>query len=341
VEKIRKRETIAANVVTYNRKKLLIECLDALLKQTYPLNAIYIIDNASTDGTPRLLKEKGYIKDLPLIDLDKPIEKIYSINMLSKGNEDKVVEIHYVRMNENTGSSGGQYEGVKRGYEKGYDWLWLMDDDGKPLEDCLHHLLSCFNSKKVDVISPISIESGFDEIFSFIITNYKGKKFRNENVRHIKSVFPDFFPYGTKAFLGSLIPFYVIKKIGFPDKDLFIWGDEYDYVFRIKKYFSFGIATKAVFKHPMGKNKYRKIFGGIFGHIIIAEDNKKYYYFRNMFYVKLKYVSKYNALKFICIEVIKHFFYIIQTLDLKEIKNILLLSKAFKDGFIYKKYKKI
>ena len=46
------KEKIAAVVVTYNRKELLFQCLDALLKQTYPLDAIYIIDNASTDGTP-------------------------------------------------------------------------------------------------------------------------------------------------------------------------------------------------------------------------------------------------------------------------------------------------
>ena len=41
--------TVCAIVVTFNRKELLIDCLDSLREQTRPLDAIYIIDNASTD----------------------------------------------------------------------------------------------------------------------------------------------------------------------------------------------------------------------------------------------------------------------------------------------------
>jgi len=108
------KEKIAAVVVTYNRKDLLKECLDALLNQTRPLDSIILIDNASTDGTPEFLKEKGY--------LDNP-------------------KIDYVRLPENTGGAGGFHEGVKRGYEKGYDWLWLMDDDALPEKSSLNNLL--------------------------------------------------------------------------------------------------------------------------------------------------------------------------------------------------------
>ena len=91
-----KKEKIAAVVVTYNRKELLKECLDALLAQTHPLDSIILIDNASTDGTPEFLKEKGF--------LDNP-------------------KIDYVRLSENSGGAGGFYEGMKRGYEKGFDWV--------------------------------------------------------------------------------------------------------------------------------------------------------------------------------------------------------------------------
>ena len=56
-------ETVCVVVVTYNRKELLIECLEALSKQTRPLDGIYIIDNASADGTPELLLGKGLKKN--------------------------------------------------------------------------------------------------------------------------------------------------------------------------------------------------------------------------------------------------------------------------------------
>ena len=49
--------SIAAVVVTFNRKVLLVECLRALLAQTRPLQRILVVDNASTDGTRALAED--------------------------------------------------------------------------------------------------------------------------------------------------------------------------------------------------------------------------------------------------------------------------------------------
>jgi rhamnopyranosyl-N-acetylglucosaminyl-diphospho-decaprenol beta-1,3/1,4-galactofuranosyltransferase len=106
--------TIAAVVVTFNRKELLRQNIDALLCQTYPLNTIMVIDNHSSDGTETLLKDAGY--------LDNPI-------------------IQYIRLSENLGGAGGFYEGVKTAYEKDYDWIWGMDDDAIPEKQALECLV--------------------------------------------------------------------------------------------------------------------------------------------------------------------------------------------------------
>jgi len=135
-------ESVCAVVVTYNRKNLLIECLEALRKQTRPIQGIYLIDNASTDKTPNLLLKKGYINTLPNGNLTKPWEKESKIKNLTNG---QVIKFYYVRMNKNCGGSGGFHEGVKRAYLEGYDWLWLMDDDVGPLEDCLENMLKLKN----------------------------------------------------------------------------------------------------------------------------------------------------------------------------------------------------
>lgn len=131
-------DSVCAVVVTYNRKDLLIECLEALRKQTRPIQGIYLIDNASTDGTPGLLMEKGYISELPPQNLKEPWEKEFIIQNLTNRED---IKLHYVRMHENTGGAGRFYEGVKRGYERGYDWLWLMDDDTIPTETALENLI--------------------------------------------------------------------------------------------------------------------------------------------------------------------------------------------------------
>lgn len=45
------KDKVIAVVVTYNRKKLLLECLDAIFQQTYSISRLILIDNCSTDGT--------------------------------------------------------------------------------------------------------------------------------------------------------------------------------------------------------------------------------------------------------------------------------------------------
>ena len=109
-----------------------------------PLDAIYIVDNASIDDTLKLLSNNGYIKELPPENLNNNWENTSEI--LNLVNE-KEITIHYVRMHENTGGSGGFYEGIKRAFEQGYDWLWLMDNDSEPQKDALKKLGEHFNNE--------------------------------------------------------------------------------------------------------------------------------------------------------------------------------------------------
>ena len=77
---------VVAVVVTFNRKNLLIEALNGLLAQTYPLEKIIIINNASTDNTEQLLIEKDFL--------------VHSL-------------IDYRLLSSNVGGAGGFHEGLK------------------------------------------------------------------------------------------------------------------------------------------------------------------------------------------------------------------------------------
>src|SRR5918992_4283398 len=105
---------VCALVVTYNRKELLRACLDAIARQTVQPAELILVDNASTDGTPELLRERGY--------LDRP-------------------EVSYLRLERNLGSSGGFARGFETARESSAEWLWTMDDDAEPTPDCLRLLL--------------------------------------------------------------------------------------------------------------------------------------------------------------------------------------------------------
>lgn len=265
-------QTVCAVVVTYNRKELLLECLDALVKQTRKLDAIYIIDNFSNDGTAELLYENEYI-------ITKPPTN--PITIWETEQSKNTITIHYVKMNENTGGAGGFYEGVKRSYEKGYDWLWLMDDDVLMTTNTLQKLLESAENSNLLAIGPTVICKDNNNFLFNPFVNMETVKY--------------FEKYGNNAIVENTIPPFngalynksVIKKVGFPDKDLFIWGDEDDFGYRVKQLFKVGVTTSAICYHPqlfywqytyIGKKKIK---------YSINPTWKEYYKIRNLAYLRI------------------------------------------------------
>jgi GT2 family glycosyltransferase len=290
-----KKEKIAAVVVTYNRKQLLKECLDALLSQTRPLDSIILIDNASTDGTLEFLKESGY--------LDNP-------------------KIDYVRLPENTGGAGGFYEGVKRGYEKGYDWLWLMDDDGKPLKDTLELLLKGAKENNLKVINAVSVSDLNEKTLSF-----GDKKFKKvEDLKKHPSFKNDILWNIAGPFNGGLIHREVVKIVGYPNKNYFIYGDDVDYFFRIKKFFKIGIYVKALFLHPPCKLKKINFLGIKFYIFWQEEPLLNFFNIRN-FCILFRTYPEYISVKDFLKETIKRLMFIC-FFTKEKIKNLKLFFFA-------------
>jgi len=317
-------DSVCAIVVTYNRKNLLIECLEALRKQTRPIQGIYLIDNASTDGTPELLLEKGYISELPPQNLKEPWEKEFIIQNLTNGEE---IKLHYVRMHENTGGAGGFYEGVKRGYERGYDWLWLMDDDAEPKEDALEKLL-LKNSEDVLCLCPLivnkknnKVQNYHHKIFNFYMHDIPLSN--NTNIEHYQN---KIFDIKANAFVGPLIKRKAIDFVGFPNSDLFIWGDDTEYIYRISTKGRVVLVGSSIILHKASpiiqRNKVDK-----------NQVWKTYYYFRNKIFF-IKQYSKYNILAY------SYYFYraIKQSLSFlikyRMTDKFLLPIKGIKDGLI-------
>ncbi len=101
-------EKVIAVVVSYNRRALLSECINALRAQTRKPDAILVVNNGSTDDTELWLKTQP---DLIFIT------------------------------QENVGSGGGFNTGINWAYVNNFSWIWCMDDDGYPKSDALEVLL--------------------------------------------------------------------------------------------------------------------------------------------------------------------------------------------------------
>ena len=221
---------IAAVIVTYNRKALLLECIDALLAQTRPPEAIFIIDNASTDGTGRLLHENGLIGRTG----DEAGARF-------KGG--MATMVRYVRLPENAGGSGGFYEGVKLGYEAGYDWLWLMDDDAEPQYDALKILEEFLQENRQQDIavlaSKVVDKKGNVQACHRLLKTSRGGW---SGCRHLRpNLIPDetyeekSVEIGYASFVGFLANRKAIEKQGLPNKDYFILFDDTEYSVRLSK----------------------------------------------------------------------------------------------------------
>ena len=195
-------EKITAVVVTYNRMELVKRTIAALRKQTRPLDSIIVIDNHCTDGTGEWLDSQS---DLTVIHQD------------------------------NVGGSGGFWRGIKEAQERNFDWIWCMDDDVFPREDCLAALLGIAESdSKIGLLCPHRIMNGQTFVAESKIVNLSNP-FKNTfdyplTVEEVeKNAVVDI---QGMAFEGPLIRREVVDKIGLPNKELFILYDDTDYSYR-------------------------------------------------------------------------------------------------------------
>lgn len=287
---------VSTIIVTFNRKELLIKCLEAVLRQSCLPKTIYIIDNASTDGTEELLKEKGLHHGL--------------INS---------VAIHYERLPQNSGGAGGFHAGMKLAHENGCDAVWMMDDDGLPDKDCLKNLLP--HLEHHDYLSPMVIDIQDEKMMAF-----EGCTVAEFLKREVNGVVKGC----ANPFNGVLYSKKLIEAVGYPKKEMFIWGDEINYDMRARRAgFQPVMVTNAIHRHPLNRQPYVRYFGH---HMMVVpeQDWKLFCYVRNKTYNAKQFLSLSALLKLLVSDVIKFSSYFI--LKVRQPAKILVVLKAIWKG---------
>lgn len=249
------RMKLGTVIVTYNRLNLLKECIEACLKQTYSFEKIIVINNASTDGTEEYL------------------------NTLKHDN------LMIINSEKNLGGAGGFYLGIKNAINQELDYLLLIDDDA--IIDKNYNI----NIKKHMVENP-------EKVCAFSGTVMTNAQIQFEHRRHLKKNFcyydsnkeeylKEYFDYDLSTFCGLYIPLKLIKEIGLPCSEFFIWFDDTEYSLRLGKY-----------------GKIRNVNSAILNHKTSINDNsgynwKSYYGIRNQVVIIKKYFSGMTLIKYI------------------------------------------
>ena len=312
-----KQKSICSIVVTRNRKKDLIKCLDSIRFQTLKIESIIIIDNLSDDGTTDCLLDHKYISKLPSEQPQEDEEQITYAPSLY--NEEHQIKVYYIRKCKNDGGSGGFHEGVKQGYQKGYTWLWLMDDDAYLAHNAAEELFK--HRKDHKVLNCLVINSETKDTPTFGYAECK----RGVNINIIKETYINI----THFFNGTLIHRDAVEKVGYPDKGFFIWGDEVDYCRRLQIYKPQTVTTSIIY-HPDKVNTFKI---GRYDFLIIKDSQLCYYHLRNQIIISNRYFKGIALIKKYINSGIVSTIFLSRNCNFSSFK---LIFRAIKDGLANK-----
>jgi rhamnopyranosyl-N-acetylglucosaminyl-diphospho-decaprenol beta-1,3/1,4-galactofuranosyltransferase len=223
--------TVCAVTVAYKNPEELACLLKSLACQTRPIDGLIIIDNS---------------EETAFIDSNK---KIFNSLLL------EVPYREYIVTDKNMGSAHGFKAGMELSYFRGFDWVWLLDQDGTADHECLEHI--CEFSREAAVLCPkvISLENQKDEL------GFRGR------INCWGGFYPVFaagssrkrIPITMFATHGVMISRTAISETGYyDDRNFFCGWEDIDYSHRLKKNgIKMCLIPDAAVYHPDMSVKYK------------------------------------------------------------------------------------
>lgn len=192
-------------ICNYNREDQVLECIQCILESSFRDYDLYVVDNASTDGSVKAIRER-YPQVTLLV------------------NE------------ENKGGSGGFNHGLREAYAKGYPYLMCVDNDAMLDENAvgnLYHFLETHpevgmaGSKVYHLEAPDYIQQ-FGQVIDF-------EHFCTE-VPHLNQYedgsMPEYLYVDSVAACSLMIRRTTIDKIGFMPEENFLYWDDTEWCHR-------------------------------------------------------------------------------------------------------------
>jgi rhamnopyranosyl-N-acetylglucosaminyl-diphospho-decaprenol beta-1,3/1,4-galactofuranosyltransferase len=187
-----------AVVVTHNRRHDLLNCLEGLHAQSFPIHEIILINNASTDATSAAVRE--YYPNVTLVDVAN-----------------------------NLGGAGGFALGLALALQSDATHAWLMDDDVIPDAGALGSLVEAISRYEAPPALATTLVLGLDRnlgprnkcepapVYERLVG---AARHGHVAIRHC-------------SFVAPLIDLSVAAKTHLPLADFFLWHDDTEYTARI------------------------------------------------------------------------------------------------------------
>lgn len=250
----------AVVLVTYNR----LECLKIALKkyemQTLVPAYLFVVNNASTDGTGEFLRQWVEKKNTAF---------------------EKVV----MNVENNSGGAGGFALGVERALQTECDFLFLADDDAYAEENTLSELANAYarscNQEEVSALCTAIFRYGK------LDTTQRGHihktAYKVEFHVTTEAEYTEPFRVDTLSFVGAALKCEAVRRIGLPLKEYFIHFDDVEYSMRLARVGDIYCVPSSIMNHDTEETVKItwKNYYGLRNEIVSIKKHypKRYYYF--------------------------------------------------------------
>jgi len=211
----------AVVITTHNREQLLRECVEHVQHQTIPPDNIIVVNNASTDGTGHYLKA-----------LSEQCKAIDVIDLL-----------------ENTGGAGGFTVGIERAAQTAATWVLIIDDDAVIALDYMEQIFAAAqqNPTQQAFAGAVIVNGQIDFCHRRNLTRIG---LMSKNCKAEAYAQPC-FACDIASFCGMVVNLSLVRQIGLPHVEYFIWYDDTEYSLRIHHYSCFLVVPQAVLTHKI------------------------------------------------------------------------------------------
>lgn len=207
---------IVAVVVAHNRRDLLRESLDGIAGQDRPVDAVVVVDNASSDDSADVASAHALRADV-------------------------------VRLDRNTGGAGGFAIGIARALERHEaDAVWLMDDDTVPMSSALDELIAALT-----VGGSATVLAASRAVWTDGVTEHPMNRPRRRPGARVseREEAAGLLPIRSASFVSLLIVANAVRRGGLPIADYFIWNDDFEYTLRLLRHARGYYARRSVVMH--------------------------------------------------------------------------------------------
>lgn len=195
-------QSIYAIIVTFNGLKWIDKCFGSLISSTIPLK-ILAIDNASTDGTPKIIKQK-------------------------------YPNVEVIETGENLGFGKANNIGLKRVLDEKADFAFLLNQDAWIEPNTVQELVNIsLSNKNLGIISPVHLNGNGDALdrnFHYYLSNdYTPDFYSDLYLKKSKNYYESKFANAA----AWLVTYDCLNKIGGFDPLFKHYGEDDDFINRM------------------------------------------------------------------------------------------------------------